>query len=112
MKFNRTSLARESRKSNDYSLSGICTDNTSVYVSSNSRMELIVLTHELIEERCIPLITQYKQGGTRIRDISLAREEFYVLLSLYQNIQFNPSPNKALQTDAFIVTIKYSTIYE
>ena len=81
VKFNRTSLARESHKSYDYSLSGICSDNTSVYVSAYSRMELIVLTHELIEERRVPLTTQYKQGDTRIKDISLAREEFYVLLS-------------------------------
>ena len=81
VKFNRTSLARESHKSYDYPLSGICSDNTSVYVSAYSRMELIVLTHELIEERRIPLTTQYKHRGTCIRDISLAREEFYVLLS-------------------------------
>ena len=81
VKFNRTSLTRESRKSYGYSLSGNCTGSTSVYVGAYSRMELIVLTHELIEERRMPLTTQYKQGDTCIRDISLAREEFYVLLS-------------------------------
>ena len=81
VKFNRISLAREYHKTSAYYLSGICADNTSVYVGAFRRMELIVLTHELIEERRIPLTTQYKQGGTLIRDISLAREEFYVLLS-------------------------------
>ena len=93
-------MARESRKFNDYWLSGICTDNTSVYVGAFSRMELIVLTHELIEEGRIPLTTQYKQGDTRIRDISLAREEFYVLLfgSEYpiQSFSKQGTPNRCI----------------
>ena len=74
-------MARESHKSYADRLTGICTDNTSVYVGTYNRMKLIVLTHELIEERRIPLTTQYKQVDPRIRDISLGREEFYVLLS-------------------------------
>ena len=81
VKFNRTSLASESHKSYDFALSGMCSDNPSVYVGASNRMELIVLTHGLIEVRRIPLTTQYKQVDTRIKDISLAREEFYVLLS-------------------------------
>ena len=80
VKFNRTSLARESHKSYTNYLSGICTDITSVYVSTE-RMELIVLTHGLIEERRVPLPTQYRRGDTRVKGISLAIEEFYVLLS-------------------------------
>ena len=82
VKFNRISLTREYHKTSAYSLSGICSDNTNVYVGAYSRKELIVLNRvELIEERRIPLTTQYKHRGTLIRDISLAREEFYVLLS-------------------------------
>ena len=100
VKFNRTSLARESHKSYDFALSGICSDNTSVYVGAFSRMELIVLTRELIEEGRIPLTTQYKQGDTRIRDISLAREEFYVLLyrSEYpiQSFSKQGTPNRCI----------------
>ena len=100
VKFNRTSLARESRKTSAYYLSGICADNTSVYVGAFNRMELIVLTHELIEGRRIPLTAQYKQGGTLIRDISLAREEFYVLLSgleySIQSFSKQGTPNRCI----------------
>ena len=98
VKFNKTSLARESHKSYDFALSGICTDSTSVYVSAYNKMEIIVLTHELIEERRI-LLTQYK-GGTGIRDISLAREEFYVLLSgseyTIQSFSKQGTPNRCI----------------
>ena len=83
VKFDRTSLARESHKSYYYPLSGICTDNTSVYVGAYNGMMLIALTQELNEKRQIPLTTQYTQEDTEINDISIAptREEFYVLLS-------------------------------
>ena len=81
MKFDRISLVRKSHKCYDYSLSGICTDNTSVYVGVFKEMKLLALTHELNEERQIPLTTQFQKGDTQIKDISTAREEFYVLLS-------------------------------
>ena len=78
VKFNSTGL--ESCRSFGSYLSGICTDNTNVYVGAHG-MKLIALTHELNGERDVTLTTQYKQEATRIKDISLAREEFYVLLS-------------------------------
>ncbi|KAI6654125.1 hypothetical protein LOD99_2970 [Oopsacas minuta] len=81
VKFNRSTLKIESSKFSDYSLSGICTDNTNVFVGEYSKMTLLVLTLELKEEKEIPLNTQFKQQDTEINNISLARHEFYILLN-------------------------------
>ena len=81
VKFNRTSLTIDSHKSYDYSLSGICTDNASIYVGAYNEMKLISITRELKEESFIFLITQYKHEDSRILDIAVARGEFYVLIT-------------------------------
>ena len=66
----------------DICIRGICTDNINVYVGVLNEMKLIILTLDLKEENQISLNSNfYKQGDTKIIDISYAEGEFYVLLS-------------------------------
>ena len=81
VRFNRTSFSRESYKCYGFDLSGICTDDTSVYVGVYIGMELIALSYELVEQRNIPLTTPCIQKDSRINNISLAKEEFYILFT-------------------------------
>ena len=81
LKFNTSTFKRESHIHNQQWLSGICTDNTRIFVGEYSQMKLTVLSLELKEEKRISLITDFKQDTTEIRDLSFARNEFYVLLS-------------------------------
>ncbi|KAI6647901.1 hypothetical protein LOD99_8362 [Oopsacas minuta] len=78
VKFNKSTLKRESHKTYEYQLSCICNDNTHIYVGEYRNMKLTVLTSEMNEEKRISLITQFKQDNTFIRDISLAKDEVYV----------------------------------
>ena len=64
-----------------YSLSGICTDNTLIYVGQWDKMKLCVLSQELEYKNGITLNTEHKQNDTRIRDLGYARDEFYVSFS-------------------------------
>ena len=81
VKFHRCTLKRESYKSYQYMLSGICTDNTHIYVGEFVNMKLTILTPDLEEVRSISLNTQFCIHSTLIRDISLARDEVYVCFS-------------------------------
>ena len=78
VKFHRCTLKRESYKSYRYMLSGICTDNTHIYVGEYLNMKLTILTPDLEEVRRISLNTQFCEYDTLISDISLARDEVYV----------------------------------
>ena len=71
---------KEKSKSYDFGLGGICTDNIHIYVGKWGRMNLIVLTLDLIEENRISLKTEFCKEDTKIRDISLSQELFYILL--------------------------------
>ncbi|KAI6657362.1 RING finger protein nhl-1-like [Oopsacas minuta] len=77
-KFNNSTFERESYNYLDHSLSGICTDNTYIFVGEWENIQLTVLTPELIEERRITLNTQFKGEDTLLQDISLARDVFYI----------------------------------
>ena len=77
-KFHRCTLKRESYRSYQYPLSGICTDNTHIYMGEIGDAKLTVLTPELEEVERMPLNTQFKQKHTGIKDLSLARDEIYV----------------------------------
>ena len=81
LKLNNSTFERESHKYYQHLLSGICTDNTHIFVGVYYKVKLIMLSLELKEEKIIPLITDFKQDSTKIQDLSFARNEFYVLLS-------------------------------
>ena len=81
LRFNTSTLQLQSNRHYGYYLSGICTDNTLVYVSEYSQMKLCVLSQELEDGNEITLNTQHKQNDTRIRDLSYARDEIYVSFS-------------------------------
>ena len=81
LRFNTSTLHLQSNRHYGYYLSGICTDNTLVYVSQCSKMKLCVLSQELEDRNEITLNTQHKQNDTRIRDLSYARDEIYVSFS-------------------------------
>ena len=78
VKFHRDTLKMESYKSFHYALSGICTDNTHIYVSEYSKMKIIALTPALEEVQRIPLHTRFRQDYACINDLSLSRDEVYV----------------------------------
>ena len=78
LRFNTSTLQLESNKHYVYPLSGICTDNTLVYVNQYTQMKLYVLSQELEDRNEITLNTQHKQNDTNIRDLSYARDEIYV----------------------------------
>ena len=78
VKFHRYTLKKESYESYQYFLSGICTDNTHIYVGESMNMKITVLTPELGEVHRISLNTQFRQDDTCIKDLSLARDEVYV----------------------------------
>ncbi|KAI6657359.1 hypothetical protein LOD99_107 [Oopsacas minuta] len=80
-KFNKSTFEKESCKYLDCLLSGICTDHTYIFVGEFENIQLTVLTPELMEERSITLNTQFKGEDTRLRDISLARDVFYIALT-------------------------------
>ncbi|KAI6657360.1 RING finger protein nhl-1-like [Oopsacas minuta] len=80
-KFNKLTFEKESYSHLHYYLSGICTDNTYIFVGEWENIQLTVLTPELIEERRIPLNTQFKGEDTQLEDISLARDVFYIALT-------------------------------
>ncbi|KAI6647122.1 hypothetical protein LOD99_8859 [Oopsacas minuta] len=80
-KFNKSTFEKESYKYLGYSLSGICTDNTYIFVGKWKNIQLTVLTPELIKERRITLNTQFNGEDTRLQDISLARNVFYIALT-------------------------------
>ena len=83
LKLQDSTFERESYKSCEYRIRGICTDNINVYVGVYKEMKLLILTLDLKEENQISLNSKfYKQGKTKIRDISYAEGEFYVLLSV------------------------------
>ncbi|KAI6650352.1 hypothetical protein LOD99_6029 [Oopsacas minuta] len=77
-KFNKSTFENESWKYLGYSPSGMCTDNTYIFVGERENIQLTVLTPELIEESRITLNTQFKGEDTLLRDISLARDVFYI----------------------------------
>ena len=81
LKLNNSTFERESHKYYQHLLSGICTDNTHIFVGVYYKVKLIMLSLELKEEKIIPLITDFKQDSTKIQDLSFARNEFYVLLT-------------------------------
>ena len=80
LKLNESTEKKEKSKSYDFDLRGICTDNIHIYVGQSKGMNLIVLSLDLIEENRISLKTQFCEQDTRIRDISLSQELFYILL--------------------------------
>ncbi|KAI6647149.1 hypothetical protein LOD99_8885 [Oopsacas minuta] len=77
-KFNKSTFEKESYKYLGYSLLGISTDNAYIFVGEWKNIQLTVLTPELIEESRITLNTQFKGEDTRLQDISLARDVFYI----------------------------------
>ena len=81
LRFNTSTLRLQSNRHYGYSLSGICTDNTLVYVSQWGKMKLCVLSQELEDRNEINLNTQHKQNDTKIQDLSYARDEIYVSFS-------------------------------
>ena len=81
LRFNTSTLQLQSNRHYGYCLSGICTDNTLVYVSEWGKMKLCVLSQELEDRNEITLNTQHKQNNTKIRDLSYARDEIYVSFS-------------------------------
>ena len=81
LKLNEFTGKKEKSKSYGFVLGGICTDNIHIYVGQWKRMNLIVLTLDLIEENRISLKTEFCKQNTEIRDISLSQELFYILLS-------------------------------
>ena len=81
LRFNTSTLKRESHKRYQHLLSGICTDNNRIFVGDYNNMKLVQLSLELEEEKRISLITDFKQDTTYIQDLSFARNEFYVLLT-------------------------------
>ena len=81
LKLNESTEKKEKSKSYDFNLRGICTDNIHIYVGQWKGMNLIVLTLDLIEENRISLKTEFCNQETKIRDISLSQELFYILLS-------------------------------
>ena len=81
LKLNEFTEKKQNSKSYDFLLIGICTDNIHIYVGQRNRMNLIVLTLDLIEENRISLKTEFCNQNTEIRDISLSQELFYILLS-------------------------------
>ena len=80
LKLNESTEKKEKSKSYDFPLKGICTDNIHIYVGRWKGMNLIVLTLDLIEENTISLKTEFCQQDTKIRNISLSQELFYILL--------------------------------
>ena len=80
LKLNESTEKKEKSKSYDFDLRGICIDNLHIYVGQWERMNLLVLTLDLIEENRISLKTEFSQQNTEIRDISLSQELFYILL--------------------------------
>ena len=80
LKLNNFTEKKESSKSYDFYLGGICTENIYIYVGKLNGMTLIVLTLDLIEENRISLKTEFCQQETEIRDISLSQGLFYILL--------------------------------
>ena len=81
LRFNTSTLQLQSNRHYGYYLSGICTDNTLVYVSQWGKMKLCVLSQELEDRNEITLNTQHKQNDTKIQDLSYARDEIYVSFS-------------------------------
>ena len=82
LKFNASTEKLEKSKLYDFSLRGICTDNVLIYVGNYRGMKLINLTCDLTREKEIKLWSKYcKQYITKIRDVSLAQNVFYVLFS-------------------------------
>lgn len=81
LRFNTSTLQRQSYTQCSYSLSGICTDNTLLYVGQYNNMKLTVLSLELEEKSTISLNTRHKQDNTLIRNLCYAREEIYVSFS-------------------------------
>ena len=71
----------ESSKYFDFILRGICADKSHIYVGTLAEMKLIFFTQNLIEEKQITLNPQSCKPESNLRDMALAREEFYVLLS-------------------------------
>ena len=94
LRFNTSTLKRESHKHYEHFLSGICTDNNRIFVGDCRNMKLVQLSLELKEEKRISLITDFKQNTTYIRDLSFARNEFYVLLTrTVYSIQYMSFPS-------------------
>ena len=65
----------------DFSLRGICSDKSHIYVSTYTEMKLILFTHKLLKQKQITLNPQSCKPESNLRDLTMAREEFYVLLS-------------------------------
>ena len=80
LKLNKSTETKEKSKSYDFYLSCICADSIHIYVNQLDGMNLIVLTLDLIEENRISLKTEFCEQDTKIFDISLSQELFYILL--------------------------------
>ena len=65
-----------------FSLRGICADISHIYVGTWTEMKLIFFTHNLMEEKQLALKPQSCTTKSMLRDMSLAQEELYVLLSV------------------------------
>ena len=84
VKFNRSTLRKETIYKTNNFLSGICTDSMNVFVGLYEEIELMKLTTDLKQVKRIPLLTEFKRRDTRLRDISLARDVIYVALTTTQ----------------------------
>ena len=80
LKLNKSLEETENSNSFFYFIAGICTDDIHIYVGQHEGMNLIVLTLELFQQTRISLNTEFCKQDTRIRDISLSQELFYILL--------------------------------
>ena len=80
LKLNEFTEKKEKSKSYDFDLSCICADYIHIYVGQLEGMNLIVLTLDLIEKNRISFKTEFCQQDTKIFDISLSQELFYILL--------------------------------
>ncbi|KAI6654341.1 hypothetical protein LOD99_738 [Oopsacas minuta] len=76
IKFNKSTYQKVSCKFLDH-MSGICTDNTHVFLGEYNNVKLSVLTMELVEENNIQLYTEFNED-TKLQDISPARDVFYI----------------------------------
>ena len=79
-KFNDSMEKKEKSKFYHFGLRGICADDNDIYVGRSNKLDLIVLTLDLLEYNRISLKTEFCQQETEISDISLSQELFYILL--------------------------------
>ena len=85
LKLNGITEKKDYFKSYYFSISGLCTDSNHIFVGNHTELNLFMLTLDLIEESRIPLKSQYCSQNTKIRDLSLVQDYFYILLSDTEN---------------------------